>query len=150
MKLILQNIQNLLSLISNLNYVDEDWGQLDYYSANHPVKWPCCLIDINSVNYSNIGIDRTKLPINRQLGEATVKITLANLKLTNTSSSAPQVQKDKAWLIWDILEKVHQKLHGFSPSPNCSKLIRTSMQRTLRDDGIQVYEIVYTFEVNNI
>ena len=54
MKEILQNIQNRLSTITEIRYIDEDWGQLDYYSQNMPVQWPCCLIDIQSGNFSNL------------------------------------------------------------------------------------------------
>ena len=48
MKVILQNIQNkLTSEVTDLNYVDEDCGQLNMYQP--PVKWPCCLIDITAI-----------------------------------------------------------------------------------------------------
>lgn len=114
MKTILQNIQNKLSEVTELKYIDEDWGQLNMYQP--PVKWPCCLIDISDVNYSNLGIDRSVVPQNRQLGKATVKLTLANLKLTNTSMQAPQTQKNQAWFIWDLAQKIHQKYTDLRPT----------------------------------
>ena len=43
--------------VSKINYIDEDWGQLDYYAANFPVKFPCVLIDINHGQYSNLAKD---------------------------------------------------------------------------------------------
>ena len=46
MKNSLESIQQLLQAIEGLKYVDEDWGQLDYYSPNFPVQWPCVLIRI--------------------------------------------------------------------------------------------------------
>ncbi|WP_268846758.1 hypothetical protein [Flavobacterium aestivum] len=150
MKTIIQNIQNNLATIKGLNYVDENWGQLDYYSANMPVKWPCCLIDVNNAGFSNMGVDQAKQPVNRQNAEASVKITVANMKLTNTSFQAPQGQKDAAWSIWDLIEDVHVKLHGFCPERNCGKMIRKTLQRTLRDDGVQEYEIIYHFEARNV
>ncbi|ENG5660610.1 hypothetical protein FPG87_12455 [Flavobacterium psychrophilum] len=148
MKQVLQNIQNKLSEVPELKYIDEDWGQLNMYQP--PVKWPCCLIDIANVNYSNLGVDRAQQPQNRQLGKISVKITLATLKLTNTSMQAPQVQKDQAWFIWDLAQTIHEKLHGFCPEINCSKMLRRSLERTQRDDGVQEYQIMYEFEANNI
>lgn len=148
MKTILQNIQGKISEVSDFKYIDEDWGQLNYYQP--PVKWPCCLIDITSANYSNIGIDRANKPQNRQLGKIVAKITIATLKLTNTSMNAPQMQKDQAWMIWDIMQKVHENLQGFSPGETSSKMLRSSLERTQRDDGVQEYQILYEFEVNNI
>lgn len=148
MKSILQNIQTKLSEVLELKYIDEDWGQLNLYQP--PVKWPCCLIDINNVNYSNQGIDRTKKPNNRQMGKISVKITLATLKLTNTSMQSPQTQKDQAWFIWDLAQKIHEKLHGFNPETNCSKMYRKNLMRIQRDDGVQQYEISFDVEATNI
>lgn len=150
MKQILQNIQNQLSGIEELKYIDEDWGQLDYYSPNMPVKWPCCLIDIQSGQFTNVSKDFNKAPKDRQNGSFAIKITLANLKLSHTSLRAPQEQKNKAWKIFELIEKIHQKLHGFSPAENCSKMLRTSFSRVMRDDGVQEYNIIYEFEAHNI
>ena len=149
MKELLQSLQQRIAQINGLRYIDEDWGQLDYYSPNMPVQYPCCLIDISSIDYSNLGQDLSKKPHQRQLAQIQVKITLANLKLSNTSLNAPQKQKDDAWLIWELLEEVHKKLHGFAPINNVSLLVRQSMNRTLRDDGLQQYEVYYKCEVNN-
>lgn len=150
MKLILKNIQTKLSEVSELKYIDEDWGQLDYYSAHPPTQFPLALIEIGSVNYSNIGVQRQSSPQNRQIAQATLVITIANLKLTNTSLKAPVNQQSLAWSIYDILESIHEKIHGFQPVENCSKLIRTTYRRIIRDDGIQEYELTYTFGLSNV
>ena len=150
MKQILINIQNRLAEISELRYIDEDWGQIDYYSPNMPVKWPCCLIDIQSGQFSNISKYANKHPKDRQNGLFSVKITLANMKLANTSHLAPQTQKDNAWAVFDLVEKIHQKLHGFSHDNNCGKMLRSSFGRTQRDDGVQEYAVIYDFEAHNV
>lgn len=150
MKEILQNIQNRLSTITEIRYIDEDWGQLDYYSQNMPVQYPCALIDLASGQFTNISKDFSKQPNNRQIGDFSVKITLVNLRLSNTSLKSPQIQKDNTWGLFDLVEKIHQKLHGFSPHENCSKMLRTTFGRTQRDDGVQEYAIIYNFEAHNI
>lgn len=150
MKQLLQNIQTRLAEIPELQYIDEDWGQIDYYSPNMPVKWPCCLIDIQSGQFSNISKDMSKHPKDRQNASFVVKISLANMRLTNTNYLAPKGQKDNAWAIFELVEKVHQKLHGFSPLENCSKMLRTSFGRTQRDDGVQEYAVMYEFEAHNV
>ena len=149
MKVILQNIQNkLTSEVTDLKYVDEDCGQLNMYQP--PVKWPCCLIDVTAINYTHLGIDRTKVPQTRQTGKIAVKLTLANLKLTNSSAMAPQSQKDQAWLIWDLAQKIHEKIHGFAPDLNCSRMLRHDLKRSVRDDGVQEYFITYYVEATNV
>ncbi|OXA83686.1 hypothetical protein B0A56_00775 [Flavobacterium columnare NBRC 100251 = ATCC 23463] len=149
MKTILLNLQKELSQIEGL-FIDENWGQLDYYSPNMPVQWPCCLIDVNGAEYSNMGVDANKTPVNRQNAQVVAQITIANMKLTNTSFNAPQGQKDNAWSIWDLIENIHCKLHGFNPSDTSGRMIRKSLQRTQRDDGVQEYEVTYAFEIRNV
>ncbi len=150
MKAFLQSLQNQIASIPELKYVDEDWGQLDNYSPNPPTMFPLVVIDISALNFSNIGMDKRAIPINRQMAEGRVTLTIANLKLTNTSGLAPQNQKNHSWQIWDLIENVHQKVQGFNPMPNSGELIRTGLQRNVRDDGIQEYKVSYSVGLTNV
>lgn len=150
MKTLLEKIQQKVSEIAELKHIDENWGQLDYYSPNMPVQYPCALIDVQQVQFTNLGKDITKKPLQRQIGTVQIKITVANMRLSNSSMQAPRRQKEEVWAIWGIIEKIHQQLHGVSLLPNVSPLIRTSQNRTLRDDGLQEYEVYYSCEVQNI
>ncbi len=147
---LLDSIKTKISEITEIKYTDENWGQLDYYSANQPVQWPCCLIDISDIQYSNVGIDRNKTPIQRQMGNCIIKITIANVRLTNSSQRAPIGQKQEAWKVWRLIEEMHKKMHGFVPIKNAAPLIRQNLQRTLRDDGVQEYTITYQTEIQNV
>lgn len=149
MKALLEKIQQKISKIAELKYIDENWGQLDYYSPNMPVQFPCVLIDVQQVQFSNLGRDMSKKPVQRQIGTVQIKITVANMRLSNSSMQAPRRQKEEVWAIWGIIEKIHQQLHGVSLLPNVSPLIRSSQSRTLRDDGVQEYEVYYSCEVQN-
>lgn len=149
-KIVLQSIQNLLSTIPELKYVDEDWGQLDDYSPNPPTKFPLALIDLGNLQYSNIGKDRTAMPQNRQMATGAIVISIANLRLTNTSARAPQTQKDQAWSIWDIVQNVHEKLHGIAVGGSAGAMMRTAMRKVKRDDGIQEYEVTYAIGMTNV
>lgn len=150
MKAELQAIQTILETITELKYIDEDWGQLDNYSPHFPTQFPLALVDIGRLVFENIGMDKSATPQNRQTGTGTVVITIANAKLTNTSVKAPQGQKDAAWKIWDIIEKVHAKLHGAKVTAKVGALVRISTMRMRRDDGIQEYEITYTIGATNV
>lgn len=150
MKVVLENIQTILATIPELKYIDEDWGQLDDYSPNPPTQFPLVLIDIGSLQYSDISRDRSKVPVNRQMATGTIVLSIANLKLTNTSFKAPQTQKNLAWSIWDIVENVHKKLHGISVEGSAGAMMRTAMRKVKRDDGIQEYEVTYTIGLSNI
>lgn len=150
MKEFLENTQAKINEVPGIAYLDEDWGQLDDYAPNPPVKWPCCLIDMTNVDYSDIGTDKKAMPQNRQEGTGSITITFANLKLTNTSFKAPQGQKDDARAILDLIELTHAKIHGFAPVAGSGRLMRKSFKRIKRDDGIQQYQIVYSIGMHNI
>ncbi len=149
-KVVLQNIQNILSTIPELKYIDEDWGQLDDYTPNPPVQFPLVLIDIGSLQFSDISKDRNATPMNRQMATGTIVLSIANLKLTNTSFKAPKTQKEQAWSIWDIVEDVHKKLHGVHVEGSAGAMMRTNMRKVKRDDGIQEYEVTYTIGMTNV
>ncbi len=149
-KEVLKSIQDILTPIPGMRYVDEDWGQLDDYSPNPPTQFPLALIDIGNLQYSDIGKDKTATPQNRQMATGTIVISIANLKLTNTSARAPQSQKDKSWAIWDIVASVHKKLHGVVVGGSAGAMMRTAMRKVKRDDGIQEYEVTYTIGMTNV
>lgn len=149
MKSFLETIQTKLATIPALQYIDEDWGQLDSYSPNPPAKFPCALIDITSLSFSNIGKDNSANPINRQLADGTVTFIIGNLKFSNTSQRAPQSQKDNAWSIWTVIDDLHKKVHGWKPLKDSGALMRTSLKRIRRDDGIQEYQITYSIGFTN-
>ncbi len=147
MKTLLENLQQKLSEITELKYIDENWGQLDYYSPNMPVQWPCCLIDLQNAQFSNISKNINKRPRDRQNATINIELTLANIRLTNTSYKAPAMQKENAWKLFDLIEKIHKTLHGSTVIENGSKLLRTSFGRMQRDDGVQEYKIVYETKI---
>ena|SRR5690606_35402905 len=149
MKTIIAEIQSRLVGNSNIKYVDENWGQLDYYSPNFPVKWPCVLIDIADARFSDIGRDNSKVPAARQIGSLVIELRIANLRLTNTSGQAPRLQQLQARSIHDLIEEVHATLHDWSPVDHCTKLVRQSQTRVKRDDGVQEYAVRYSLENHN-
>jgi hypothetical protein len=149
-KIVLKNIQDILTPIPGMRYVDEDWGQLDDYSPNPPTQFPLTLIDIGNLQYSDIGKDRSATPQNRQMATGTIVLSIANQRLTNSSGKAPQNQKDKAWNIWDIIESVHVKLHGVVVGGSAGAMMRTAMRKVKRDDGIQEYEVTYSIGMTNV
>lgn len=147
---ILENLQEKLATIPALKYVDEDWGQLDDYSPHPPVKWPCCLIDEQNGQFTDIGRQRGAEPENRQEGTISIVLSVANLKLTNSSHLAPEPQKQKAWLIKSILNDIHKNIHGWTPVAGQGKLMRSMSRRIRRDDGIQLHQVIYTMGVHNV
>jgi hypothetical protein len=143
MKTVLNNILDRLTAeIPALKYADENWGQLDYFGPQHPVKYPCALADIDSAQWSDLG----NLC---QTGAAQVRITIADLKLGNTSKGAPASQRQKAFEIIDLMTNLHRALHGWSPAPHVSRLTRTATRLVQREDGIKQYEVLFAIQISD-
>ncbi len=140
MKQIIQQIQNRLTTqVPALKYVDQDWGQMDYF-PNPPVKFPCVLIDIQSVQYTNAGEFV-------QHGTALIVVRLFDMRLSNSSQSAPAAQKENAKKIWQLIEDVNKALHAQNFLPEGYGLpMREQMRRTKRDDGCYQTELYYSVQ----
>lgn len=148
MKDVLKSIQDRLAETDCFEYLDENWGQLDLYGPEIPVKWPCVLIDCIHADYSNIGRRTNQMPGQRQQGVLQVQITIADLKLSNTSFKAPKMQKN-ARSIWELMENAHRALQGFRPLEQTGTLIRMSMDRRRREDGVQELTVTYDLGLND-
>lgn len=143
MKQLLSSIKERISeKIDSVRYIDEDWGQLDYYAPDHPVKWPCVLIDISQVRWSNQGK-------HLQTGIAEVAITVADMKLSNTNRQAPAGQSKAAGHIFDLLQQVFASLHGWAPNQSVGPLTRTLTRKISRDDGIRQFEVVFAAQITD-
>jgi hypothetical protein len=112
---------------------------MDFF-PNPPVKLPCALIDIQSVQYINSG-DFI------QQGTATIVIRLFDIKLSNSSQAAPSTQKENAKKIWQLIEDVNKALHGQNFLQFGYGLpMREQMRRTKRNDGCYQTELYYTVQ----
>lgn len=140
MENLIPDIQKKLTKdVCELNYVDQDWGQMDFF-PNPPVKYPCALIDIQSVEYSNNG-DFI------QHGVATIAVRVFDMKLSNSSNGAPQNQKNNAKKIWKLIADIHKSIHGQNFLQEGFGLpIRQQMRRTKRNDGCYQTELYYTIQ----
>ena len=131
MKNIFLSIQGELGKITDLKHIDKNWGQLLHEQP--PVKFPCALLDISSVEYS-------QLDHLAQKANGIIEITIANFRLTNSSSKAPR--KEDAYAVLEIIEKIHQRLHGWS-NGEFQRLIRVDVQKLDASYAYEVYKISF-------
>ena len=137
MKQIIIDIENRLTeKVSELQYIAENWGQLDLYADHPPVKFPCALVDITSASFSNAG---NKL----QEGNVSIVITVADMS-NLVSRKAPTEMKMRALKIYDIVKDINKALHGWSGNNAYAKLMRTSYAKSTREDGARLHTVTYT------
>ncbi len=141
-ELIAAVMQRIQDTEPNQKYLDQDWGQLDYYASEPPVKFPCILVDLTRASWSNQG---KKI----QDGPVQISVSISNARLNNSNQKAPAPQRAHASAVWVIIQNVHKALHGWAPLSYCSSLIRESTTRVKRDDGIQEYIMIYSCQVTD-
>jgi hypothetical protein len=134
--------ERIKSQVAAILYADEDWGQLDYYSSNPPVKWPCSLADVYDVQWSNEGNKA-------QIGIGQVRIKVADLRLSNSSTKAPTAQKTKSASFYTLTQSVYKALHGWSAGEQYGPLMRLNERRLQRDDGIKEHHIIFTVQIKD-
>ena len=132
MKNIFLSIQDRLSEIPALKYIDKDWGQLQY--ENPPVKWPCALLDVANADFQQLGRGF-------QQANADITVTVANMNLVRSSAKAPM--RGNAYATIDLLEEIHQALQLFTDGRHFSPLMRTNLQKVAADKDMEVYVMTY-------
>lgn len=122
-------VEALAAALPELKYVDKDWGQLTMEKPS--VGWPCALVDIEQVEYSELGRGW-------QLAKGTVMVTVANQRTNASSAHAPAVAKDQSYATLELCDAIHLELQGFSGRHNPSEyapLVRTSFYKDT--DGLR-------------
>jgi len=126
-----------------LSLIDEDYGQLEAIETaedTYPVTFPCVLISIPEVIWTNLGGGS-------QRGNASITVRLAMDCYNDTHIGSGT--EDKAEERKTFATSIHRKLQGFR-SGDTSPLIRTKSNDYSRPHGIKVYETLYACVVNDI
>ena len=134
MKQIFLSIQDRLStMVPALRYIDKNWGQLNI--PQPPVQWPCCLIDLANIDYSQTSsLDR--------LATATINIVVADQHTVRSSAKAPSISD--AYDILDVLEAIMEALEGWRVQDTTQTLTRSNLAKTYSDRSYDVYTLTFT------
>ena len=124
--------QRLTEQVSELAYIDKNWGQFDYDVP--PVKWPCVLLDIDEVPFTQLGGGG-------QIADGvTVEILAANLRLVSSSAAAPN--KADAYLLIELLDKIHSVLQRFTDG-TFGPMFRTQIKKVAAVRAGECYKVLY-------
>ena len=134
LKDIMQELIETLSGIKELRYVAADWGQLDYEQP--PVQWPCALIDMPGLQCSGLAGESL-------MNDATVTIQLVNQPPQRTSARAPKAQQDAGLVLFDLIDRVYESLHGVNSARHTPLVLKSVEKVNLID--LQSY--IMTFSV---
>ncbi len=135
---ILLSVQTQLGKhVPELAYIDKDWGQLSYEVPS--VKWPCALLDVENVNYTQEGGGQ-------QMADTQLTIMVADMRLTPASLTAPK--REDAYRTIELLGKIHRALHLFAVG-DYAPLFRTNLKKVVVNSSYECYRLTYqtAFEV---
>ena len=138
MKTIYEAIASWLIAIDGISWVDLDNGQLDYYEYRAPVLFPACLIGIDYPACDDIGLTGA------QQCQVNITIRLVAQVFDETNIAAPNDIRNRALAIFDLMDKIQEKLQWWKPDAFSSRLSRKSVTKDKRDDGLMVLNITYS------
>ena len=97
-------------------------------------KWPCALLDIDEVPFSQIGGGG-------QIADGvTVEILAANLRLVSSSAAAPR--KADAYRLIELLDKIHSALQRFTDG-TFGPMFRTQIKKIAAVRAGECYKVLY-------
>lgn len=130
-------VQQLLSSIASISWVDKDKGQLDRYDGKPPIPDKTALIKV-SINSTQQVSDTS------QLCRVTITIRLYfDLQVSETSHKAPDEARMRSLEYFDVEKEVFNKLQGYSDE-HLDTIKRQSSVEEDRRDGLTVCKMMYT------
>jgi hypothetical protein len=134
-------IERLTNDVPELRFIGQDIGQLEHYEIRPPVTFPCLLIDLEGVNFTDTGNH------NSQLAEGVVSFRLGLIKYTDINNITPAQYRVSAYSYYELEDKLSSVLHGWAPL-GFNRLLRRSWSTERREDDLRVrasrFEISYT------
>lgn len=135
MDTILLKVMERLEQIPELQYVSEDWSQLNFEQP--PVNWPCALVDLGEVKYTQAGRGT-------QQAEAILNITVADICFDGLNTRLPELNRERIGELFRIIEKVNALIHGYTTGSH-SRFQRVGLKKVIREDAVREFLVTYRF-----
>lgn len=140
MKQLISDVLTRLADTGKLQYIDSDNGQLDI--PQPPVKYPCALVDISASQPSDMSGSK-------QINVVTLQVRVADLVLSPGSMAASPAQKERALGMFDLIDVVNARLHGWHGSPHYGPLTKSGFKKVYRQDGLREFVVMYRVQVTD-
>lgn len=124
-------LERIVAKVPEIRYIEQDLGQLENYEIRPAVSWPCCLIDIDDVDFSEAGGNLV------QIGEGFVQVRLGLVKYTDSNNLVPKEIRSNSFRYLEVESKISKALHGWAPA-GFGRLLRRKSVTEKRDDDIRV------------
>ncbi len=130
--------EHLEAEVPEIRWIDQDLGQLEFYSERPPVSWPCILIDFDSTSY-----DQQLQGI--QWGNLSFTLRLGFPAFSPANSKVAIAVKEKALKYYELENLVYQAMQGFDAGGLIQPCTRTAVVTEKRnDDNIRVRILTFS------
>lgn len=132
-------MERLQKEVPELRYIAEDWGQLDFYQETPPVKFPCALISVSSIQFEGetMGIRHAKM---------TLLIRVADAPAVSGTMAAPESYRNRAFAIFELMDDIGNALYGFCGDDEFNELEQKTVTHYSREDAIREYAMLFETE----
>lgn len=134
---VISQIAQRLAQVSQLKWIDLDYGQLDTTGERPAVAFPACLIDLAYPVCDNVSQYQQVVTCNVQLRLAFSPINTPRL-LSGAEANHVAITNG----VTPIIEAVHEAMQGWETG-SLSPLQRLTVTPEKRRDGIKVYRVIY-------
>ena len=139
MKRILNAVMpRLKEQVTDLRYIAEDWGQLDYSNDAPPVKFPCALVSVSNVKFESQTMER-------RYASMTILIRVADAPLVCGTMAAPEAYRERAFAIFDVMDEIGRCLYAFG-GEEFNEIEQQSITHYSREDAIREYAMTFDTE----
>lgn len=135
MDVLFKAVHAKLLTITDLRWVDEDYGQLDVYE-NPPVTFPCALISVQVPEWVPIK------EVAAQPGRAHIILKIG-FDTRHNAGNAGTTQIERAMAHFAIIKKITYYLRGMTGS-TFRGLERLSTLKTINEVGVKIYTITFS------
>lgn len=133
-------LSNLVAPVTGINWVDQDWGQLDDPNVRPAVQFPCVLIAIDLPRTEDIGQ-------NKQNCNARINLRIGFTYAGEAAHSSPEVVKARALAYYAQVKNVYKAVQGQRIGAT-RPLKRVSQMENIRPDKVKLVDM--TFEMTFI
>lgn len=132
-------IKYLDESVPEIKHIDQNLGQLTGNSTRPSVSFPCVLIDFKNFGFSD-------MTTNQQLAVGDLVIHMGFAQITPSSNIVEAVYRECALEFYELEQKLHEALQGWSPGDEFGYLTRISGDSENILKGIRICEIRYRME----
>lgn len=137
MKHLYNGVAKLLqTTVPELVWIDQDTGQLEYYTLRPGLDFPAVLIDVSYPQCENIGSGGS------QRCTAEIKLRVVFEVWSESNMGAPETVRELALSFYDVLSRIKENLHNCKLETG-ETLYRTSVLPEKREDGLKVFNITF-------